>query len=292
MRYGHSPLQVGWCGAHLYAILISYIRLDLHFMLIQANRLLAHSPLFRRWFLTPPQGEGYSVGGGDFHKIGQHFRQHFIELGGLKPDHRVLDVGCGTGRMAVPLTYYLDRQGEYWGFDINPAGIAWCQAQISRRFPNFHFQHVNVYNSFYNPTGTIQPQDYRFPFADATFDFIFLTSIFTHLLPDAMANYLAEVCRTLKSGGRCLITYFLRNPEAIALMSSGQSKFKFDHVIDDRCWAADATHPEAAVAYAEDSVRQLYQRTGLILLDPIHYGSWCGRSSTPSFQDIVIATRP
>jgi len=260
-------------------------------MLIQTNRVLASSALFRRWFLTPPQGAGYTVGGGDFHKIGQHFRQHFIQLGGLQPQHKVLDVGCGTGRMAVPLTSYLNAQGEYWGFDITSAGITWCQTHISPRFPNFHFQQVDVYNSFYNPTGTIQPQDYAFPFADGTFDFIFLTSIFTHLLPAAMANYLAEVARTLKPGGRCFITYFLRNPEAIALMTAGHSKFQFDHAIDNYCWAADPTNLEAAVAYDEAYVRQLYPANGLMLFNPIHYGSWCGRQSTPSFQDIAIATR-
>ena len=36
----------------------------------------------------------------------------------LSPDHRVLDIGCGTGRMAIPLTSFLSKKGSYEGFDI------------------------------------------------------------------------------------------------------------------------------------------------------------------------------
>jgi len=72
--------------------------------------------------LTPSQGLLF-VGGGDFKKIGQKFLIYFIEYGKLAPTEKVLDVGCGIGRMAVPLTDYLNPQGSYEGFDVFKEGI-------------------------------------------------------------------------------------------------------------------------------------------------------------------------
>src|SRR5712671_5833105 len=90
--------------------------------------------------LTPPKSLIF-VGDGDFEQAGREFRRYFIELANLQPHDRVLDVGCGIGRMAVPLTDYMSQEGEYWGFDIVRSGIEWCQSRISADFPNFHFQH-------------------------------------------------------------------------------------------------------------------------------------------------------
>lgn len=53
----------------------------------------------RREELTPPKRLAFSVGG-NFKRVGEKFLQHFIELGGLKQSDRVLDAGCGVGRMA------------------------------------------------------------------------------------------------------------------------------------------------------------------------------------------------
>ncbi len=44
------------------------------------------------------------VGDGDFKSKGNEFLKYFIEIGGIKKTDHVLDVGCGIGRMAVPLT--------------------------------------------------------------------------------------------------------------------------------------------------------------------------------------------
>ena len=56
--------------------------------------------------MIPPKSMIF-VGLGDFEKIGLEYKNHFIELAHLQPNHRVLDVGCGIGRMAIPLTNYL-----------------------------------------------------------------------------------------------------------------------------------------------------------------------------------------
>ena len=95
----------------------------------------------------------YSVGSGDFKAVGLQFRSYFTEFGGLRPDDRVLDVGCGIGRMAVPLTSFLSSKGRYEGFEIVREGVAWCQKNISARFPNFVFRHADIRNNAYNAKG-------------------------------------------------------------------------------------------------------------------------------------------
>ncbi len=67
--------------------------------------------LGRRDELTPPRKKIF-VGDGNFKKIGEEFLWYFIKLGELKPNERVLDVGCGIGRMAAPLTKYLDGRSS------------------------------------------------------------------------------------------------------------------------------------------------------------------------------------
>ncbi|MGH9459757.1 MAG: hypothetical protein ACRD1X_00955, partial [Vicinamibacteria bacterium] len=47
------------------------------------------------------------VGPGDFEEIGREFLGHFVTLGSLQPSETILEIGCGPGRMAMPLTGYL-----------------------------------------------------------------------------------------------------------------------------------------------------------------------------------------
>ena len=67
----------------------------------------------------------------NYRKTGEEFLRYFVELGDLTPKGRILDVGCGIGRMAVPLTKYLDQEGSYEGFDIVEKGIRWCKKNVS-----------------------------------------------------------------------------------------------------------------------------------------------------------------
>ena len=240
--------------------------------------------------LIPPKSMIKIVGGGDFEKTGQEFKRYFIELANVQPNDRVLDVGCGCGRMAVPLTNYLSQEGEYWGFDIVKRGIDWCQSRISSKFENFHFQHSDVHNRAYNPNGNIRAKDFQFPFKDDYFDFIFLTSVFTHMLPSDLENYLSEISRVLKQSGRCLITFFLLNEESENLIRAGCSTLDFKYKIGG-CLTIDDNNPESAIAYNEDFVKGLFGKYKLKIIQPIHYGSWCKRDTFLSYQDILVATK-
>lgn len=260
--------------------------------------------LGRRGSLIPPRRIFRTDGCANvlsYNKTGEVHLKHLIELGGLKPNERILDVGCGTGRIAITLTKYLDETGRYEGFDIVKEKINWCK-KISVKHPNFHFQHVDPFNKYYNPRGKFEASEFKFPFQNDSFDFVLLHSVFTHMLPHDMENYLREITRVLKRGGRCFISFFLLNKESLQLINTGKSyeNFKYDF---GKYRTINTDTPESAVAYDEAFVLGLYEQYGLKITQPILYGSWCGRSNFFPFysslprslysysQDNIIASK-
>jgi SAM-dependent methyltransferase len=239
--------------------------------------------------LLPPDELQKWVGGG-YRAVGAKFCGYLVELCGLQPGDAVLDVGCGSGRVAVPLSGYLNRKGSYAGFDISTAAIAWCQENISGSHPNFDFRVADIQNGFYNAEGKYKPTDFHFPYPDASFDVVLLVSVFTHMLPPDVEHYLHEIVRVLKPGGRCLITFFLLNEESLALVKEGKANYSFEHEMEGYR-TISAKHPESAIAYPEAFVRDLYGQCGLRLREPLHYGLWSGRTDYVSFQDVVIAVK-
>jgi ubiquinone/menaquinone biosynthesis C-methylase UbiE len=102
------------------------------------------------------------------------------------PDSRlsILDVGCGTGQLAVPLESFLSDRGLYHGTDIGEEAIAFCKDRFRR--PNFHFARNEMTS---------------LPIQGTRFDFITFFSVFTHTYPDETVLLLAEANRLLAPGG-------------------------------------------------------------------------------------------
>lgn len=243
-----------------------------------------------RGLAVPPRRLRGFVGDGDFTATGEQHLRYFIEYGKLRPDDKVLDVGCGIGRMALPLTRYLSAQGEYYGFDPTVESVKWCSQHITSRHPNFHFELADLHNEFYSPSGKYRPEDFRFPYPDKCFDFVFLTSVFTHLFPDALKNYFSEASRVLRPNGRSFITYFLLNPESNALTSAGKSSLNFVHKLKD-CWTAYPENPEGALAFDEIEIRSLYGAQST-RIEELKFGEWCGRKSEyGGFQDLIVGVK-
>jgi ubiquinone/menaquinone biosynthesis C-methylase UbiE len=242
--------------------------------------------------IAPPRRMWRMVGGSDFYEVGKEFFQYFIGFGGLKPGNHVLEIGCGIGRMALPLTNYISSEGSYDGFDIFRLGVEWCRTRITPRYPNFRFKFVNVFNSMYNPKGELRAQNLRFPYEDESFDFIFLTSVFTHMLSDEVEKYLRESSRVLKRGGSLFLTFFLLTPESKMLIGSCKSTLDFKFQLDENCWTVDSKVPERATAFEERYIRGIFQQLGIELVEPIKYGKWCRREFGISYQDIVMGKQP
>lgn len=243
---------------------------------------------------VPPDHLIELVGGGGaegYRAVGKNCFDLFVNYGGLRPGDRVLEVGCGCGRAAMPLTRYLTT-GSYEGFDIVLQSIEWCQQNITPRWLSFRFQHADVFNYFYNPEGEIQGKDFRFPYPDNSFDFTFLTSVFTHMLTDDVAQYTREISRTLKPNGTAMITFFILNEESQRLQLTPESTNNFLHrSADGQAFVTDPARPEAVVAYLEDDAIRLLTDNGLLLREPIYFGAWCGRTGAVSGQDLAICQK-
>ena len=235
-----------------------------------------------RMFDGPPTLE-------EFRKNGDEFIRIYKEVCGLRPDEKMLDVGSGIGRKTLPLLGYLDARGSYTGIEITKAGVDWCRERISARHPNFRFEHIDVYNKHYNPGGRCQPSEYRFPFDDGAFTFVMLGSVFTHMLPPDLENYLSEICRVTAKGGRCLITYFLLNGESLPLVLAGKSSQDLKYV-GPGYRTISTVYPELSIGFPEEWVRGLYAKFGMTV-ERLDYGSWCGREKFTSYQDLVLARK-
>jgi SAM-dependent methyltransferase len=206
---------------------------------------------------------------------------------GLRPEHRVLDIGSGIGNLAIGLIDSL--RGSYDGLEIHPAAVAWCQSAITPRHPRFRFHRADLFSRAYNPHGRAVASEYRFPFGDHEFDFVFLGSVFTHMLPDAVERYVHEISRVLAPGGICVASYFLLNQNSRTGIDAGRSFIPFPVEQTSRLYRLrDARVPEAAVALDEEFVERIHATAGLHIRE-VRRGNWW--SGLADDQDVLTATK-
>lgn len=225
-------------------------------------------------------------GGGRFLRDGKKIRELLVELAGLTPAARVLEIGCGCGRTAHALAGWLER-GHYVGVDIEPVALAACQHSRVLRAQDFRFELLDVANREYNPTGKVPAASMRFPLEDASFDLVFLISVFTHMLPADVSHYAAEICRLLRPGGRAFLSAFL--------LDHGRAgkTLTFAHELGP-CRHERAELPEIAVAYPSAFFVEAFRPHGAELLGRARLGTWRAGPPRPDIafgQDVLVFRR-
>lgn len=219
--------------------------------------------------------------------------------GGMAGDSKVLEIGCGLGRIAFPLRYILRAGGTYDGFEICRFKVDFLNDTFHRAHPNFRFSWANIYNTFYNSEGQIRGEDYRFAYVDQTFDIVYAASVFTHLLPETTQNYFQETFRVLKPNGRAVFSFFLldyyrRNqPRPLGFNAE---VFNFDYPygsFGDDFAIAVADNPEYMTSYRLRLVKEYAALAGFDIVQPPIPGLWSGTQPHPiGAQDLVIFTKP
>lgn len=123
----------------------------------------------------------------------QGYRKRVLELAGIAPGQRVLDVGCGTGTQAIAARRLVGPDGRVSGVDASAEMIGRARAKAERAGLDIDFREAPA-------------QD--LPFADGTFDVVLSTTV-VHCLPaSARSQCFAEMARVLKPGGRLLVVDF------------------------------------------------------------------------------------
>lgn len=226
----------------------------------------------------------HNVGGGHFRAVGEHLRKTLQTHAGLKPTDQVLDIGCGTGRVAVPLAPLLAHGGGYVGFDVAKVAIQECRRRFARD-PHMRFAHLDVWNSDYNAGGKVAELDAVFPASDASIDLAFATSVFTHMRLAPVRRYLAETARVLKPGGQLAFTAFVLQPGRMV-----GEVFPFAP-FDDTSAVIDPRSPERAIAHQRSALEAAVAEAGLTLT-AFHQGAWAPVADYEGFQDLFVVTKP
>lgn len=213
---------------------------------------------------------------------------------GLRPEHQVLEPGCGAGRNARFIAPFLDPElGAFAGFDLSEPAIDWANESIAKQFPNAQFTYANIKNTFYNPSGDILASEYQFPYEDERFDVVFLPSVFTHMDQEGFERYVAEIHRVMKPGGRLLSWHFLVDETRFELARRGEiGGYKIKR-LNDCFWVPIHQESDAFVFYDSQYVLETLRVAGF-RTHGLMRGTWAkqqGAGIIEDLQDKILSVR-
>jgi SAM-dependent methyltransferase len=223
--------------------------------------------------------------------------QTLLELHlGAGEGRRILDVGCGTGLMAIAASPFVGGGGRYTGIDVMRADVEFCR----RHYPadTHEFVHFDVSNPMYAPAQASANQ--AWPLDADAFDMVTAVSVWTHLNETDAVFYLSEVARVLRPGGKAVITFFILDetyrrslPRPAGVRGRFHMTRQKSWIFDQPSYGSDAWFhpawvevPENAIGVTEAGLERLQKASGLTLLE-LHTGNWKEQPGV-FFQDVLV----
>jgi ubiquinone/menaquinone biosynthesis C-methylase UbiE len=154
----------------------------------QLRYLMGYEQLVSGLLKTLPEDDAVSLAvGGDYERVGT-LEHALLRNKGLRPESCVVDVGCGSGRLASQLSRY--PKLRYVGTDVVPELLDYARRKVGR--PDFRFEKTDSTS---------------LPVPDGEADFVVFFSVFTHLLHEESYVYLTEAYRALRPGGKVIFSF-------------------------------------------------------------------------------------
>jgi len=152
-----------------------------------------------------------------------------IEMAGVKPGDKILDVGCGTGELTLAAQRVAGPTGLAVGIDPSPEGIEVARKKAERYSPSPTFT-----------VGLIEKLD----FPKGTFDVTVSRLVIHHLPDDLKRQGFAELYRVLKPGGRLFMVDF-KPPENPILRHLAMALVGHRMMMESKVWAVPQFLTEA-----------------------------------------------
>jgi SAM-dependent methyltransferase len=232
---------------------------------------------------------------GPFKSVNQFFAssfdyfRHLLYYTSITPSSRVMDFGCGLGRMAIPFSAFLEGRGAYVGLDTDGTVIERDKAMFAGR-PRIAFRHVDIFNKHYNPAGKPAAEVLAAERFEAPFDLAFLFSVFTHILPEDLDAVIGFLAANLGPKGEIFSTWFLTDAATQGAIDAGTASRRFATPYGTARIDRPA-NPEAAVAYPVEEALAAFRRAGFTDVRP-HFGKWRDKAlDSWLWQDGIVARK-
>lgn len=213
---------------------------------------------------------------------------------------KIVDFGCGFGKLAPVSTFFTAPDGSYLGIDIRQDCIDTCSRHYAS-LPRVSFHRSGDYNAMYSEKRSPELErstvEQEWPVQPGSLDLVLSVSVFTHLQERQALHYIELIHRCLKPGGMAILTFHVVEEPRKPPRFRSAEKAHLDRLFDfstrlmpsGNFFTSSPETPEDAIAVNEAGLHLLID--GRFELVSLIRGSTTG-GEDPYFQDIAILRKP